>query len=183
MSAVCSESVWLPLCSQPTQSLLKIAVGAPELTPVYLGLWVNFWMGWAEGGRVTWEICASLSMRETGADGLWPMKTRKLAIALKKTQREVKEEGDAGCRWHVWTLMAVICGRTLRSVYIITDRLSSGIDWSGFNILFFPPPLFPSNRHPLVKSYVCWWTNNIHSYCCRLSRLLSEEPFEEDSAF
>lgn len=46
MSAVCSESAWLPICSQPTHSLLKIAAGAPQLTPVYMGLWVNFWMGW-----------------------------------------------------------------------------------------------------------------------------------------
>lgn len=60
-----------------------------------------------------------------------------------------------GCRWHaLWvkTLMGVLCARTLKSIYIIADRLSSNIDWSGFSILFFS--LFPSNRHPLVLSYV-----------------------------
>ena len=48
--------------------------------------------------------------------------------------------------------MGVLCARTLKSVYIIADRLSPNTDWSGFSILFFS--LFPSNRHPLVLSYV-----------------------------
>lgn len=48
--------------------------------------------------------------------------------------------------------MGVLCARTLKSIYIIADRLSPSIDWSGFSILFFS--LFPSNRHPLVLSYV-----------------------------
>lgn len=48
--------------------------------------------------------------------------------------------------------MGVLCARTLKSIYIIADRLSSNIDWSGFSILFLS--LFPSNRYPLVLSYV-----------------------------
>lgn len=49
-------------------------------------------------------------------------------------------------------LMGVLCARNLKSIYIIADRLSLNIDWSGFSILFFS--LFPSNRHPLDPSYV-----------------------------
>lgn len=51
--------------------------------------------------------------------------------------------------------MGTLCARTHNSVYIIADRLSSNIDWSGFSILFiFFLSLFPSNSHPLVLSYI-----------------------------
>lgn len=50
--------------------------------------------------------------------------------------------------------MGALCARTHKSVYIIADRLSSNIDWSGFGVLFFFLSLFPSNSHPLVLSYI-----------------------------
>ena len=81
-----------------------------------------------------------------------------MSIVQEKTSSETQYRGrqvKQGFRWYalrVKTLMGVLCARTLKSIYIIADRLSPNIDWSGFSILFFS--LFPSNRHPLVPSYI-----------------------------
>lgn len=60
---------------------------------------------------------------------------QKTSLEIQYRERQMKQ----ACRWHaLWvkTLMGVLFARTLKSIYIIADRLSPNIDWSGFSIYF-----------------------------------------------
>lgn len=60
--------------------------------------------------------------------------------SIKKKKKKLHQEGEDRKRppaGDIKPLMGILCTRTLKSIYIIADRLSSNTDWSGFSIFFF----------------------------------------------
>lgn len=60
--------------------------------------------------------------------------------------------------------MGILCARTLKSIYIIADRLSPNFDWSGFSIYFSLCSLATNS------------TNNCRLYDCRMAWHRASSP-------